>query len=107
MSGLSAIFQVAVLPLSLLVLPSAEAMTLSALRGRAQACLQGRSLPICQAALLDAEALQQRASSIDAFPCQTRLLGLQAELIMVQLNKGRGANALKDWGKLDDECRGL
>ena len=54
-----------------------------------------------------AETLQRSASSREAFPCQTLLLGLQADLIMQQLGEGRGANALNDLQATISGCTGL
>ena len=41
-------------------------------------CLQSGHRGVCQRALDDAEVLQQLASSRQAYPCQTLLLGVQA-----------------------------
>jgi hypothetical protein len=54
-----------------------------------------------------AETLQRRAASREAFPCQTLLLGLQADLIMQRLDQGRGDEALDDLGQAVRGCHGL
>jgi len=57
--------------------------------------------------LLTAESLQRRAAAADRNSCQSLALGLQADVVMVQLKAGRGEPALEGLGELQRECRGL
>jgi len=80
---------------------------MAALRPQALQCLQAGQPAACRSALLLAETLQRRASARNAFPCQTLLLGLQADLIMEQLGAGRGEQAIADVGATGRGCAGL
>jgi hypothetical protein len=57
--------------------------------------------------LIEAEALQQQASARSAYPCQTLLLGVQADLVMQQLQAGRGAEAIANLQAATRGCAGL
>ena len=87
--------------------PAAQAMSLAAFEVRAQRCLEASQRQICEQALIEAEALQQRASARSAYPCQTLLLGVQADLVMQQLKAGRGAQAVADLHAATRGCAGL
>ena len=65
--------------------PVVRASPLAAFQARARRCLEGSQPQLCEQALIEAEALQQQASSHSAYPCQTLLLGVQADLVMQQL----------------------
>ena len=86
---------------------AALASTMGALHTNATGCLQNDHLPSCQAALLQAESLARRAAARSAFPCQTLLLGVQADLIMQQLGDGRGPEAVNDLAAAGRGCAGL
>ena len=87
--------------------PPARSGDLRSLESISAQCLRAFVLPDCRRALVMAETLQRSASSREAFPCQTLLLGLQADLIMQQLGEGRGANALNDLQATISGCTGL
>ncbi len=70
-------------------------------------CFQFDRISSCQNALIGAEELQRRAASIDRYPCQTMLLGLQSDLVLVQLNAGRGKQAVDFLTAVNRQCRGL
>ena len=70
-------------------------------------CLEGRQPQLCEQALVEAEALQQQASARSAYPCQTLLLGVQADLVMQQLEAGRGIQAMADLEAAIRGCAGL
>ena len=80
---------------------------LAAFQARARRCFEGRQLQLCEQALIEAEALQQHASARSAYPCQTLLLGVQADLVMHQLRAGRGADAIADLQAAIRGCAGL
>ena len=51
--------------------------------------------------------LQRQASARSAYPCQTLLLGVQADLVMQQLEAGRGVQAMADLEAAIRGCAGL
>ncbi len=73
----------------------------------AHRCLQGFDERACEQTLDQAELLQQRAASREAYPCQTQLLGLQADLILQQLGSGRSDQSVDDLGSIQRDCAGL
>ncbi|MGB1776409.1 MAG: hypothetical protein ACPHGV_08740 [Synechococcus sp.] len=75
---------------------AAMAQSLVGVEQQSRQCLQGGSRSGCSLALRQAEQLQERAAELQAFPCQTLLLGLQADLIMERDGQGRGAEAIAD-----------
>ena len=77
------------------------------LRSNALRCLQDGQNSACQTAILQAESLAQRATARNAFPCQTLLLGLQADFIMQQLGDGRGPKAVDAVAATGRGCAGL
>ncbi len=87
--------------------PAVQASELAAFQARAKRCLQASHHQLCEQALLEAEALQRRASARSAYSCQTLLLGVQADLVMQQLNAGRGAQAVVDLHAAARGCAGL
>ena len=87
--------------------PAVQASSLAAFQVRAQRCLEASHHQVCEQALLEAEALQRRASARSAYPCQTLLLGVQADLVMQQLQAGRGAQAVADLQQAARGCAGL
>ena len=87
--------------------PAVQAVSLNAFQARAQRCLEASQHLVCEQALLEAEALQRRASARSAYPCQTLLLGVQADLVMQQLQAGRGAQAVADLQAATRGCAGL
>ena len=87
--------------------PVVRASPWSAFQARARRCFEGRQPQFCEQALIEAEALQRQASARSAYPCQTLLLGVQADLVMQQLQAGRGADALADLQAATRGCAGL
>ena len=87
--------------------PGARAGSLNMLDSWVRDCFVTQSRQACEQALLQAEALQQRAADGDRYPCQTMVLGLQADVGMVQLRQGRGAGALETWAAVRQRCSGL
>ena len=80
---------------------------MAAFQARAQRCLEASHPQLCEQALIEAEVLQRRASGLSAYPCQTLLLGVQADLVMQQLDAGRGAQAVADLQAATRGCAGL
>ena len=87
--------------------PGVRASPLAAFQARAQRCLEHSHLQLCEQALIEAEALQRQASARSAYPCQTMLLGVQADLVMQQLEAGRGVQAMADLQAAIRGCAGL
>ena len=84
-----------------------RASPLDGFQARAQLCLAGSHSQLCEQALIEAEALQRQASARSAYSCQTLLLGVQADLVMQQLQAGRGAKAVADLRAATRGCAGL
>ena len=84
-----------------------RASPLAAFQSRARRCFEGHQLQLCEQALIEAEALQQKASAHSSYICQTLLLGVQADLVMQQLRAGRGAEAIADLQAATRGCAGL
>ena len=70
-------------------------------------CFSTQRQQACDQALIKAEALQRDAADQDRYPCQSLLLGLQADVVMVQLQAGRGQKALATLEEVREGCRGL
>ena len=87
--------------------PGVRASPLAAFQARAQRCLEHSHFQLCEQALIEAEALQRQASARSAYPCQTLLLGVQADLVMQQLEAGRGVQAMADLQAAIRGCAGL
>ena len=87
--------------------PVVRASPLASFQARAKRCFEARQPQLCKQVLIEAEALQQQASARRAYPCQTLLLGVQADLVMQQLQAGRGADALADLQAATRGCAGL
>jgi hypothetical protein len=87
--------------------PGARANSLAVLDPWVRDCFATQRRQACEQALLQAEALQQRAADRDRYPCQSMVLGLQADVVMVQLRQGRGAGALETWAAVRQRCSGL
>ena len=77
------------------------------MQAEARLCLQGRQPAACERALDRAEQLQRRAADLEAYPCQTLLLALQADVILQQLGQGRGERAVADLDAAVRGCSGL
>jgi hypothetical protein len=87
--------------------PDVSAQGFERLNSDATRCLQTGDQGICQRALNNAEVLQRLASNRQAYPCQTLLLGVQADLILQQLGDGRGDRAISDLQAARRGCPGL
>lgn len=84
-----------------------QATSLSAVRPLLLHCFRTTHAPSCQQSLLRIESLQRRAGAQDRYPCQTLLLGLQAEVVMVQLSVARGEKAFETLRESEQLCSGL
>ena len=86
---------------------SASAASLTSVNPLALECFRLERIASCQQALLRAEQLQRSASARDLYPCQTMLLGLQSDLLMVQLRAGRGKDAVNFLTAVNVQCQGF
>ena len=71
------------------------------------ACFRSAHAPSCNQALVLTEAMQSRAADRELYPCQTLLLGLQAEVVMVQLAEQRGQKVFETLRDSERLCAGL
>ena len=85
----------------------AQPISLPVVLNGAHRCLQRFDERACEQTLDQAELLQQRAASREAYPCQPLLLGLQADLILQQLGSGRSDQAVEHLGSIQRGCAGL
>ena len=84
-----------------------HAASLEGVRPILMACFQSANATSCDRALVLTEALQRRAADRQFYPCQTLLLGLQAEVVMVQLAEQRGQKAFETLRDSERLCAGL
>ena len=84
-----------------------HAASLEGVRPVLMACFQSANAASCDRALVLTEALQRRAADRQFYPCQTLLLGLQAEVVMVQLAEQRVQKAFETLGDSERLCAGL
>ena len=95
--------------LLLLLVESVGAQTIS-VQGvivAAQRCFQTLDPRVCELTLDQAEQLQRQAVVQEVYPCQTLLLGLQADLMLQHLGHGRGSAAVADLKDIAKGCAGL
>ena len=90
-----------------MVAPVVRASPLAAFEALANRCFEARQPQLCEQALIEAEVLQRQASARSAYPCQTLLLGVQADLVLQQLQAGRGAAAISELQVATRGCAGL
>ncbi len=62
---------------------SIDASSLNEINTKLHECIASRELIPCRQALVHLEVLQRMAAAKKKFPCQTNVLGLQAELLMM------------------------
>ena len=86
---------------------SASAASLRSVNPLALDCFRFERIASCEQALIRSEQLQRSASARDRYPCQTMLLGLQSDLVMVQLRAGRGKDAVNFLTAVNVQCQGF
>ena len=84
-----------------------QTLSLQVVLAGAHRCLHGVDARACEQSLDQAETLQRLATAREAYPCQTLLLGLQADLILQQLGQGRADRAVADFAEIRRGCTGL
>ena len=86
---------------------AAQGLAVPSLNHLASQCFRTRRKESCQRALNLSEALQRSAEARGNYSCQTIVLGLGAELLLAQLNKGRKKIALETLQDVNNLCDGL
>ena len=86
---------------------AAESAALSNLMPLTITCVDSNQISDCQLALFHAEVLQRQAASLGEYACQSRLLGLGSELLMVSFKNGRDKSALAMLEDVKIFCKGL
>ena len=84
-----------------------EMDSLSELETLTKKCISSSLIQDCQHALSLAEVLQRQASSQGNYACQSRLLGLGADLLMVAFDAGRDKFVLPLFKEVQILCKGL
>ncbi len=84
-----------------------HAASLDEVRPLLLACFKSANASSCDRALVLTEAMQRRAADRQLYPCQTLLLGLQAEVVMVQLAEQRGQKAFETLRDSERLCADL
>ena len=84
-----------------------HAASLDEVRPLLLACFKSANASNCDRALVLTEAMQRRAADRQLYPCQTLLLGLQAEVVMVQLAEQRGQKAFETLRDSERLCADL
>ncbi len=84
-----------------------HAESLEGVRPLLLACFKSSNASSCDRALVLTEAMQRRAAERQLYPCQTLLLGLQAEVVMVQLAEQRVQKAFETLRDSERLCAGL
>jgi len=84
-----------------------HAASLDGVRPLLVACFKSADAPSCDRALMLTEAMQRRAADRQLYPCQTLLLGVQAEVVMVQLGEQRGQKVFETLRDSERLCAGL
>tara|TARA_Y100001968_G_C19138866_1_gene610407 strand:+ start:300 stop:575 length:276 start_codon:yes stop_codon:yes gene_type:complete len=70
-------------------------------------CIVFKSVDVCREALIQIEALQIDQSSIENYSCQTRLLGLQADIIMYMQQLRMIRFDEKNFAEVEQFCENL
>tara|TARA_Y100001968_G_C19200540_1_gene639730 strand:+ start:497 stop:856 length:360 start_codon:yes stop_codon:yes gene_type:complete len=70
-------------------------------------CLNFYSKDICRKALIKIHSLQNKALNNGKYSCQTRLLGLEAELIMLMYRESRVSNRKELIDEVSEVCKSL
>ncbi len=67
-------------------------------------CFEKREETVCKEALIQSELLQRMAGAQENYSCQTRLLGLGTDLIMIMGNKHLGEYSSTMIDEVKDFC---
>ena len=84
-----------------------HAASLDGVRPLLVECFSSANASSCDRALMLIETMQRRAADREFYPCQTLLLGLQAEVVMVQLAEQRSQKAFETLRESERLCARL
>ncbi len=70
----------------------------------AMQCFEDRTVISCRKALIGSEALKREAGALELYSCQTRLLGLEADMILSMEKKVSRRSALKTLEEVKTHC---
>ena len=84
-----------------------EFVSLSRLEILTKRCIDSKKTHDCMSALSFAEVLQNQAASRGNFACQSRLLGLESDLIMISSQEVRDELVLKMLDEVYVFCDGI
>ena len=84
-----------------------HAASLDGVRPVLLACFRSANAASCDRALVLTEAMQRLAADRERYSCQTMLLGLQAEVLMIQLAEQRGQKVFETLRDSERLCAGL
>ena len=84
-----------------------ETDVLSHLEALSTECALTSEVSVCRRALIRAEVLQRQAISFGNYACQSHLLGLGADLLMVSLKAEREGSLLTMLKQVNNLCSDL
>ena len=67
-------------------------------------CIRTTNPSICKIALQRSEVLQRQAAAKGNYACQSRLLGLGSDLLMISFNKGRDESVFSSLKEVELLC---
>ena len=85
----------------------AEILAFSNLEAFSNECIRTRDELTCKRALAQSEVLQRQAAAKGNYACQSRLLGLGSDLIMIASETGRVRTVLARLEAVKHFCNGL
>lgn len=91
----------------LLVSPRVQAGRVQRVNEVVVRCLNSSGQRICRRALIELEAFQRAAERANRYPCQTRALGLGADMLMQAEAEDRSASASALLAEIDRDCSGF
>ena len=83
----------------------AEILAFSNLEAFSNECIRTRDELTCKRALAQSEVLQRQAAAKGNYACQSRLLGLGSDLLMISFNKGRDESVLSSLKEVELLCK--
>ena len=84
-----------------------ETDALSDLESLSAECMNTSQVAVCRRALMRAEVLQRQAASIGNYACQSYLLGLEADLLMVSFQEDRNGSLFAMLKQVKMRCSDL
>ena len=82
----------------------AEILAFSNLEAFSNECIRTRDELTCKRALVQSEVLQRQAAAKGNYACQSRLLGLGSDLLMISFNKGRDESVFSSLKEVELLC---